>query len=187
MGIQMLLEGVILPAEDIVSVAGVASRIASRPDEWLAAISGPVCLVVELPSIPNCLEQDLREPDGMSLGAWATRFEGARFRICHMVFVVRRIKVDSIPAGGEAVVGHDASGTRLCWEANVLRFTGARVLHADVRQLTIISGLLASVVSSLANKHTEARLESSNLRLLCSVEESIRHVVDHLNLRLENY
>ena len=42
-----------------------AGRIATRPQKWLTAVSGPVCLVVELLRVPDSLKQDLRNTNGV--------------------------------------------------------------------------------------------------------------------------
>ena len=59
------------------------------------------------------------------------------------------------------------------------RFPSSLILHTDVSELAKVTRLLAIVVVHISNQHTEAWFKSCDLRFLRSVEESIRHVVDH--------
>jgi len=50
--IHGLLQRVVFPAEDVVSVLSVAGGVACAQNEGLGAVCGPVCLVVELGGVP---------------------------------------------------------------------------------------------------------------------------------------
>ena len=80
-----------------------------------------------------------------------------------MVVMVRSVKVDAVPTGREAMVGHDA---QLAWglgESNGLRGAGHLALHTSIRNLAELAGLLARAEGSIAHDHTEAWAEGSHL------------------------
>ena len=70
--VQVLLQAVVLPAEEVVSVGGVSGAVTAAPYEWLATIRWPIGLVVELPGVPYSLQKDLRQTDRVRLGAGAS-------------------------------------------------------------------------------------------------------------------
>lgn len=53
--IHGLLERVVLPTKDVVSVLSVPCVVTGGQVEWLGTIGGPVSLVVELPCVPDDL------------------------------------------------------------------------------------------------------------------------------------
>jgi hypothetical protein len=53
--VHSLLERVVLPAENVVSVLSITGVISSRKDERLRAVGGPLGFVVELAGIPDNL------------------------------------------------------------------------------------------------------------------------------------
>lgn len=100
-----------------------------------------------------------------------------------MITVIGRVEIDAVPARGEAMVRHDADGTRLLWEVEGLRLARALVLHANVSQLAEVTRLLAGAVVYVAHEHAEARLEGRDCGFLGRVEEGVGHVVDDLGTR----
>ena len=146
MRVHRLLERIILPAKNIISVGRKAGAVATGPDKWLAAICRPVFLLVEGRGIPDSLEQDLGDLDGMGGWTFAAGLEGASLGVGNMVSVVGGIQVDAVPAGWEAVVCHDAELARCLGEPDSLRVTGGLGLHAGVGQLPEVSGLFAVFV-----------------------------------------
>lgn len=79
--VQMLLKRIILPAEEIIGVSGIARLVTTGPDKWLAAICWPICLVVEGFGVPDSLQKDLRESDRVGVRTFATGFKGTGLRV----------------------------------------------------------------------------------------------------------
>lgn len=77
------------------------------------------------------------------------------------------------------MIGHHTCRAWFFGEIDRLRLASAFILHADVGELTEVACLFTVVVVDVANEHTESRFEGGNFGLLCVVEESIRHVVNH--------
>lgn len=171
MSIHGLLERVILPAENVIGMVREPGGVATRPDERLVAVGevGRVD-VVERSRIPDRLEQNLRQTNGVRGGARAAGLEGAALGVGDVVLVVGGVEVLAVPAGREAVVGHDAVGARLGREVD--RFGGACgcVLHACVGELAELTRLIAIAVGRIADEHAEAGLERRYCRLLGCVE-----------------
>lgn len=59
------LEGIVLPAENVVCVLAVPGVVPEAEVEGLRAVCGPQRLVVELSRVPHHLEHELRDVDGM--------------------------------------------------------------------------------------------------------------------------
>ncbi len=100
-GVHGLLEGIALPAEDVIGVLAVAGVVTRAEVEGLRAIGGPLRLVVELGGIPDNLVHQLRDPDGVRRRARAAQAEevgGARRRVGDVVLVVIGVEVLAIPA-----------------------------------------------------------------------------------------
>ncbi len=170
MTIHGLLERIVLPAEHVVGVRRIATGVAVGPEERLTSVCWPICLVVEGPGIPDSLEEDLWDFDGVGRRAGAPRLERARDRIRDVICVVRRVQVDAVPAGREPMIGHNAGRTRRVWERQALRPAGRCILHAGKGQLAVFPGLLTILEGGIAHDHAEARLECGDLGLLRSVE-----------------
>ena len=64
-GVHGLLQRVVLPPEHVIGVGREPGLVAAGPDEGLAAVCGPVILVVELGRVPDCLEEELGDLDGV--------------------------------------------------------------------------------------------------------------------------
>lgn len=100
-GVHGLLKRISLPAEEVVSMRGVALLISGAPDEWLGSIGGPVGLVVELSCIPKSFKGDLGQSNGMRCGARAGGSESTVLCCCkHVILVIGAIEVYSVPASG---------------------------------------------------------------------------------------
>lgn len=143
-------------------MAGVSGSVTAAPDEWLAAISGPVSLVVERLGVPHSLQKDLWDLDGVGAWALAAALERAGLGVGNVVTVIRAVQVLAVPACGEAVVRHDTSRAGLGGEVYSLWLAGSLVLHADVGQLTEFTGLITGPVADVTDEHAETGLEGRN-------------------------
>jgi hypothetical protein len=90
-----------LPAKDIIGVLAVAVVVTSGEIEGLLDTLGPGRLVVELGGVPDDLEHQLRDTDGV--GGWAVAAEaeeggGPVDGVGDVVLVVGGIEVLAIPA-----------------------------------------------------------------------------------------
>lgn len=94
-------------------MVSIPSGVSKRPHERLAAVRGPIGLVVELARIPDDLEQDLRHALGVAGRTRPAALKGATLWICHVGHVVRGVQVHSVPACREPRVDHDPGGTGL--------------------------------------------------------------------------
>jgi hypothetical protein len=154
--VENLLQRVALPAKDVVGVVAVARGVAKRPHERLAAVSGPVGLVVELARVPHGLEEHLRRAHGMAGRARAAALKRAVLRVRHVRHVVGRVEVHAVPARREARVDHDAGRARPRREPQHLGLARPRVVHARVRQLPEAEHLFLGARVDVADEHAEA-------------------------------
>jgi len=77
-GVHGLLEGVVLPAEDVVAVVAEPGAVPLAPDKrLLGRVGRPQGLVVELGRVPDGLEEELGDLDGVGVGAFPVGFEGS--------------------------------------------------------------------------------------------------------------
>jgi len=109
-----LLERVVLPAEDVVTVLAEAGVVAHREIEGLAR-RRPERPVVELGCVPDHLVHELRDLDWVSrrAGAWSAEEVGrARVGVGDVVLVVGRVKVLAVPAAGEKITGQNIARRR---------------------------------------------------------------------------
>ena len=97
-GVHGLLERIVLPPEHVIGVVGVARLVTAGPDEGLAAVCGPVGLVVELGGVPDCLEHELGDLDGVSGWAGTAGLKGAGLGVCDVGSVVGGVEVLAVPA-----------------------------------------------------------------------------------------
>ena len=96
--IHSLLEGVALPAEDVVAVVAVAGLVAERPHEGLRAVRGPVRPVVERPRVEDHLVEQLRDLHRVARRARPPGLERPAARVRHVAAVVRRVQRLAVPA-----------------------------------------------------------------------------------------
>lgn len=76
------LQGISLPAKQVISVGSVSLGVAVAEGEGLAAVLGPH--VVELGGVPEGLVGDLGHADGVGSGAGAGILEGLLARVVHV-------------------------------------------------------------------------------------------------------
>lgn len=81
LGVHGPLQGVALPAKDVVAVVSEPRVLAVAPEEGLAAVRRPQRLVVELARVEHDLVHELRDLDRMGRGAGAAAFKGSLLRI----------------------------------------------------------------------------------------------------------
>jgi hypothetical protein len=115
----------------------------------------------------------LRNGDWVSLRA-VRGTKTTSVRVSDMTPMVRRIKVDTIPARGEDDSGTNALGAVLGWQlTRVLRVAGSEAF--PVTETAVTDGCLVVVlpVRGISGKHTEARLESGHL----VVDGAVWHVI----------
>ena len=96
-----LLEGVALPAEDVVGVLAETGRVAGGEDERLGTVGGPLGLVVEGGGVPDHLVHELGNADGVGGGAGTAQAEevgGTGGRVGDVVLVVGAVEVLAVPA-----------------------------------------------------------------------------------------
>jgi len=174
-GVHGALERIALPAKDVVGVLAETSVVARAEVEGLLDARGPSRLVVELGSVPDDLEHQLRDTNGVAGRAGTAQGEeggGARGWVGNVVLVVGRIQVLAVPARGEVDVCANAAGAGLFGEADmvdtaalagsrrVAAKVGARVAAEAVLQLLVGNG--CSLVG-VSRKHAEAGLEGRDL------------------------
>lgn len=104
--IHTLLELIILPAKDVISVLTVAGVVAVAEVEWLGSVRGPLALVVEGSGVPDNLVHELRNPDGV--GGWAAASQAkevgrAGSRVGNVRLVVWAVQVLSVPAAVQLI------------------------------------------------------------------------------------
>jgi hypothetical protein len=98
--IHALLEFIILPAKNVVTVLSETGVITVAQIEGLGAVGRPKALVVERGSVPDDLVHELRNTNGVGGRAAASEAEEvrrARGRICHVSLMVRRVEVLPVP------------------------------------------------------------------------------------------
>lgn len=106
-----------LPISSVITVAEV---------EGVAAVSGPISLVVERRRIPDNLEHELGDLDGVgrrASGAGREEVGGAGGGIGNMILMVGAVEVDAVPAStdfvSDQIVGRGEWGRltlgRGCW------------------------------------------------------------------------
>jgi hypothetical protein len=161
LGVHGLLEGVALPAEQVVAVDAHARLVAHAPEEGLAAVGRPVLLVVELPGVEHDLVHDLRDLDRVRSRARAARLEGARGRVGDVRLVVGRVERLAVPARREGDGHAPAAAARRLGELAGVgpgagRAAEGRLLHvmlAAVAEATRDGGRLA--VGGVTDQHAE--------------------------------
>jgi hypothetical protein len=118
-----LLQGVALPAEDVVTVGGRTTRSTKSAkipakhqgrswggrnvpdvhgvDERIGAISRPQALVGKLAHVPHELVHNLRQLNRVCRRASTASVRAGTLAVGNVALVVRRVKVLAVPAGGE--------------------------------------------------------------------------------------
>jgi len=155
-----------------------SGMVTLRPNKWLRAIFSPKFLGVELRRVPDGLEKELWDSDGVCGWAGSVILKCARGRVRDVRHVVWRVKVLAVPAaiicvrscperlecGGrdmrwEPGVDHDPSRARLGREVERLASAGHDVLQTGVCKLPEALGLLASPRGLRTGKHPVTRPE----------------------------
>jgi hypothetical protein len=122
--IHSLLQRLVFPSKYVIGVLAVASVVTVAEIEGVAAVRGPVSLVVELGRVPDNLEHELGNLDRVSRGAGGSGSEevcGSGGRVSDVVLVVGAVEVDAVPASTGLLVIHivrEAMGS-LRWEEDV--------------------------------------------------------------------
>jgi len=94
--VHSLLQTVVLPAKEVISVGTVAFVVIVRKEERIGAILGPH--VVELRSIPQRLVGDLWHADWVRRWACTCGTEGFFGCVVHVILVVGRVDILAVPA-----------------------------------------------------------------------------------------
>lgn len=155
-----LLEGVVLPAEEVIAVNAVARVVAEAPVEGLGAVGGPLGLVVKLARVENDLVHDLRDLDWVRAGAGGAHLEGA-VGISNVRLVVGRVCVLAIPTRGEGHRHPPAAAAGLAGEAgDVGTRAGSTakggLLHVGfAAEAETLRDLVFLAVGTVTHQHTE--------------------------------
>ena len=156
------LQGISLPAKQIIAVDAIASVVAVAPVERLGPIGGPLGLVVELARVVHDLVHDLRDLDGVAGGAGAAALKGAAGRVGDVAPVVGAVNVLAVPAGGEGH-GHapaaaaGALGESLGVGPRAGRAAEGLLLHVVLAaEAELLGDFVGVAVLGVADEHAEA-------------------------------
>ena len=101
LGVHGLLEGIPLPAKQVIAVNTIAGVVTMAPVEGLRPVGGPLGLVIELARVIHDLVHDLGDLDGMGRRAGAAALKGTRGRVRDVRLVVWAVDVLAVPARRE--------------------------------------------------------------------------------------
>lgn len=148
-------------------------RVAEAVDEGLLATSVPSSIAV-LSSIPHNFVHDLGNGNGVSRRA-VRGAEATAVGVGNVGLVIRRVEIDTIPAGREDDGSTDTSGAELGWElARVLGITRSETLAVSEAAMADRGFVFVLLVRGVSGDHPEAGLECRHLAIL----RRVRHVVD---------
>jgi len=169
LGVHGALEGIALPAKEVVTVDTVPGVVTVAPPERLRAVGGPLGLVVELARVVHDLVHDLGDLDGMRGRAGATALEAARGWVGNVRLVVGAVSVLAIPAGREGDRDTPAAAARRLGEvlgvgARAGGATKGALLHVGLAAEAEALGDLGGIaVVGVTNEHAEALGEGRDL------------------------
>jgi len=118
---------------------------------------------VESGGIPQGFVGDLREADGVRLGAFSGNGEGLPGRVVHVGLVVGAVEILAVPARGEVVDRHDTTLAGFGGELGELGEPSELAVEADEAKSVVILRRRQRVCARRTNRHAEA-LKQDTLR-----------------------